>query len=255
VTTGYPATVLDGGDGAELCLGGVMDSYPPQCGGPSLVGWDWADHDGDFEKAFGVRWGDFMVTGTFDGQSLTPSDVVPAAEFEEPDHPVQPDEHGTPCPEPEGGWRVLDPGLTTDETLQATMMSASRLDGYADSWVDQSLNPLSDEDITPEHADGMNDPSLLIINVRVTHDAEAAEAELREGWGGSLCVSTAQHTEKELRRIQDELNELPGMLSSSPGQDRVELMVTYDDGSYQDWADATYGEGLVSVFSALQPAG
>ena len=128
VTTLHPVTVLDDGDGAELCLGGVMDSYPPQCGGPSLVGWDWADHRGDFESASDVRWGDFVVTGTFDGTSVTPSDVVPVDEFEEPDDSAgfEDDGFATPCPEPDGGWRVLDPALTTDESLQTTMMRAQR---------------------------------------------------------------------------------------------------------------------------------
>ena len=77
VTTGYPVTVLDDGDGAELCLGGVMDSFPPQCGGPGLVGWDWSEHDGDFEEGSGVRWGDFVVTGSFDGETFTPSRSCP----------------------------------------------------------------------------------------------------------------------------------------------------------------------------------
>ena len=51
VTLGYAATVIDAGSGAELCLGGVDESLPPQCDGPPLVGWDWADHDGDFEES------------------------------------------------------------------------------------------------------------------------------------------------------------------------------------------------------------
>ena len=28
--------------GPELCLGGVLESLPPQCGGPDVIGWDWA---------------------------------------------------------------------------------------------------------------------------------------------------------------------------------------------------------------------
>ena len=257
VTTLYPVTVLDDGDGAELCLGGVADSLPPQCGGPPLVGWEWADHQGHFESRSGVRWGDFVVTGTLDGTSLTPSVVVPADEFEEPDDSAafEDDSLATPCPEPDGGWRVLDPALTTEESMQTTMMRAEQLDGYSESWVDQSINPAWDDGQIDAGDEGLlNDPALLVINVRVTHDPEAAEAELRRVWGGSLCVSTAQHTDKELRRIQDEVNDLPGMLSSAPGDDRVELMVIYDNGSYQDWADATYGEGTVLVYSALRAA-
>lgn len=257
VTTSYPVTVLDDGDGAELCLGGVMDSLPPQCGGPALVGWKWEDHDGDFESSSGVRWGDFLVTGSFDGTSVTPSEVVPADEFEEPADSagLGDDEFATPCPEPAGGWVPVDPATTTQETFQATMQTAQQLDGYADSWIDQSINPASDlDDPSLEDTGKFNDPKLLIINVRVTHDPEAAEAELRKGWGGALCVSTAQHTDKELRRIQDEVSDVAGMLGSGADDDRVELMVTYDDGSYQAWADATYGEGMVAVTSALRDA-
>jgi hypothetical protein len=36
------ATVMDT-DRPELCLGDVALSYPPQCSGIPLKGWDWAD--------------------------------------------------------------------------------------------------------------------------------------------------------------------------------------------------------------------
>ena len=39
-----------------------------------------------------------------------------------------------------------------------------------------------------------------------------------------------------------------------PGDNLVVVDVVHDDGSIQDWADQTYGEGLVFVHSALQPA-
>ena len=47
----------------ELCLGPIAESYPPQCGGPALVGWDWADHENTFEQQGDVRWGTYLVTG------------------------------------------------------------------------------------------------------------------------------------------------------------------------------------------------
>jgi hypothetical protein len=72
------------GGGAELCLGGVEESLPPQCSGPRLVGWDWSEHAGDFEHRGGVRWGDFQVTGSFADGEMTPSEVVPLAELGEP---------------------------------------------------------------------------------------------------------------------------------------------------------------------------
>src|SRR5262245_9982995 len=30
-----------GDDATYLCLGGVLESLPPQCSGPEIVGWDW----------------------------------------------------------------------------------------------------------------------------------------------------------------------------------------------------------------------
>lgn len=80
-------TVLQGveRDAAELC-GVVAESYPPQCGGLPVTGWDWdaVDH----EEAQGVRWGSYIVTGTFDGKSLVlTEDPVPTAEVDMADYP------------------------------------------------------------------------------------------------------------------------------------------------------------------------
>ncbi|MFC7430696.1 MULTISPECIES: hypothetical protein [unclassified Agrococcus] len=62
-------TVLDDGDGPRLCLGAVQESYPPQCDGVPLDGWDWAATEG-WEEASGVRWGAFAVQGAYDGERL-----------------------------------------------------------------------------------------------------------------------------------------------------------------------------------------
>ncbi|MHA7247247.1 hypothetical protein [Arthrobacter tecti] len=64
-------TVLskDGGP-AMFCLGGVMESYPPQCSGPELIGWDWSAVE-QSESASGVTWGTYAVQGTWDGSALT----------------------------------------------------------------------------------------------------------------------------------------------------------------------------------------
>ena len=158
---------------------------------------------------------------------------------------------GSPCDEPEGGWRVLAPDLTTDATLNETMRRAQRFDDYAGSWVDQSINPAYADGIQVEDEMLMNDPRLLVVNVRVTGDPAAAEAALRETWGGALCVSAARYTEHELRAIQVDLGEAPGFISSGVDDDVVVLGVLYDDGSLQAWLDEEYGAGLVRVDSAL----
>ncbi|MEX1080320.1 MAG: hypothetical protein WED09_14600 [Homoserinimonas sp.] len=58
------------GEPVNLCLGAVAESYPPQCSGPEVMGWDWASVDGE-ETASSVTWGTYAVQGTWDGQRLT----------------------------------------------------------------------------------------------------------------------------------------------------------------------------------------
>ncbi|MGO4785240.1 hypothetical protein [Cryobacterium sp. W22_MBD10_FK3] len=65
------ATVLQkDGEQPQLCLGGVAESYPPQCGGPPILGWDWATVD-QSETASGVTWGSYAITGTWDAAAFT----------------------------------------------------------------------------------------------------------------------------------------------------------------------------------------
>lgn len=256
VTTTYPVTVLDDGDGAELCLGAVAASLPPQCGGPRLVGWDWADHIGDHEDMSGVRWGSFVVTGTWDGTALTTTDVVPFSAWDPSSVPPRPERDlATPCPEPAGGWRPVDPASTTDRARNRAGRVAAALPTYAELWVDQSINPVLDGPLGPEDEMLMNDPTKLVLNVRVTDDLAGAEAAIREVWGGALCVSQARSTDRELARIQQAVHDLPGVLSSGRGDDRVDLAVVHDDGSLQARLDDEYGEGTVVVDSALRPVG
>ncbi len=92
VRTRNLATVMDTGE-PELCLGPVAESYPPQCGGLPMAGWDWKDYDGVFDREGDIRWGMFAVTGTFDGTTFTVTDAIPAALYdpamtEEPTYPA-----------------------------------------------------------------------------------------------------------------------------------------------------------------------
>ncbi|MBO9520793.1 MAG: hypothetical protein J7518_04570 [Nocardioidaceae bacterium] len=240
------ATVIEGPEQAtELCLGGVATSLPPQCGGPRLRGFAWEDHRGHFEEASGVRWGEFAVTGRFDGTTFTATKVGPARQESVTDEP----DFTTPCPEPPGGWRVLDPATTTDESMSATFEAAAKLPGYADSWIDSSRDAGLDQG-----EEAVQDPRKATVNVRVTRDVAGAERALRKTWGGALCVTRAEHTDRELRRIQDEVVDLPGFLSGGASMGRVEVGVVFDDGTLQRWADARYGAGLVRISSVLAPA-
>ncbi|UUZ60476.1 hypothetical protein [Nocardioides sp. B-3] len=239
VTTGGLVTVLDDGDGPELCTF-VAESFPPQCSGTPMATWEWADHP-EHEDESGTKWGSFALTGTFDGTTFAVTEAVPAALYDPTSRAPEP-ELTTPCEPPAEGWGVVDPAMATQEAMDATFTAAAALPGYAGSFIDQPDDPAA-----------ANDPTRLVINVAVTKDAAGAEAKLRETWGGALCVSEAAYTEAELNELAMELQKLPGVTSSSAAADVVQIGVLYDDGSLQDWADATYGDGRVEITSTLTP--
>lgn len=244
-------TVLDSGDGAELCLSGVAESLPPQCSGLPVLGWGWADHDGDYEEAQGTRWGDFVVLGTFDGSTITPSEVVAAREHDAPRQQEE-DPRRTSCAEPAGGW-VVDPDRVAMADYEAGLRAAHSLDGLVSASVDTSRAPRTPDQQDEDLRDGADEVSSWIVDVAVTADAPAAEAAIREVWGGCLRVTTGEVTQRELLRIRRAVEDVtvPGLLGSHMDLTAVHLHVVRDDGSIQAWADVTFGAGRVHVSSAL----
>ncbi len=77
-------TVLQEGEtSAQFCIGAVMESYPPQCGGMPLVAWTFPE--GTFEEASDVRWGTYAIVGSWDGESFeVTGEVVPLALYSPP---------------------------------------------------------------------------------------------------------------------------------------------------------------------------
>lgn len=226
VRTSGLVMVIDDGDGPELCLGAVAESYPPQCGGPALADFDWGDAGS--EEASGVRWGSYALTGTFDGTTFTVTDAIPAALY---DTMAAPEEEplAAACDSP----TTTDTVKATPEDMDATLAAASALPTYASAWLTGNT-----------------------INVAVTEDAEGAEAELRKTWGGMLCVTTVERTDADLNEVNQELQAALGdqlLTSGSTSPDSLDAQVVFDDGSIQEWADATYGDGLVRISSALVP--
>jgi len=266
-TTGL-VTVLDSGTGPELCTS-VAESYPPQCSGPEIIGWNW-DEILDYEQASGVRWGEYQITGHYNPttQIFTLSQAIPRAMFA--DNPPPGDQvdfdFTTPCAAPEGGWQVIDPAKTNEEAWQAAGARAMSLPGYASSWIDQSRNEantllLSDDaaDLSDEQRlaleSQVNDPNQFILNVRVAGDTASAEAALREVWGGMLCVSRAERSAAQVAEIQDEIRQLPEVLAAyaNPTTDQLIVSVIFDDGSLRQQLNDTYGPGSVLVLPVLQP--
>jgi hypothetical protein len=245
-------TVLESPDhGPQLCLGGVMDSYPPQCGGPDVVGWDW-DAVEDEESANGTTWGTYTVVGTWDGESLTltaPPTSPEGGDRSGRDHQLP----STPCPEPEGGWQVVDASTTSTGSMDAAMAYARSQPSFGGAWVDQSINPALDEERIDESR--ANDPSRLILNVTFADDVARHERAVRDIWGGPLCVSEAAASAAELAEIRTAVEaEVDDFLYSGIDEvrGRVEIGVLVDDG-LQDRFDERYGLGVVEVWAELRP--
>lgn len=248
IYTASSTTVLESPDhGPQLCLGGVQQSLPPQCGGPDLVGWDWDEVD-DEESVSGVTWGEYSVTGTWDGERLTLTEKPgPPVKEEGPVH-----DFSTPCEAPEEGWQPVDPARTTHEAQDSAVSYAQEQPEFAGAWLDQ-LNPGSERDSPEENA---NDPSSIVLNLRFTEELERHETEVRRRWGGALCVTPADHPLSQLRSIQTEVaDDIEGVLVSSVDQVNgiVEVGVVVATPEMQRSLDDKYGEGLVKLTGALQP--
>ncbi|WP_214466892.1 hypothetical protein [Microbacterium flavescens] len=63
-------TVMDVGGDAELCLGPIAESYPPQCSGIPIANWTWDGVDGS-ESSGDTTWGAYAVQGMYDGEEFT----------------------------------------------------------------------------------------------------------------------------------------------------------------------------------------
>jgi hypothetical protein len=230
------ATVLqDGKEPPMLCLGGILLSLPPQCGTIPIANWDWDAVQGE-ERLNGVRWGDYHVVGTYDGDSFTLSEtpgtyVAPPAG---PENVVR-----TPCEEPAGGWQVPDPSKTGDADYRRAINAAEVEPDFAGAWIDGSPTELT---------------------LAFTGDLERHEVEARRDWGGPLCLWEFERTFDELRRIQRDLEPATQelglrLISSSVAVylNQVELGVVLADDEALREIEERYGPGAVVVDSALEP--
>lgn len=67
---GQGTVIEQQGEPVQICLGPITMIYPPDCGGPEVLGWDWDDVDGA-ETEGGTTWGTYAVQGAWDGERLT----------------------------------------------------------------------------------------------------------------------------------------------------------------------------------------
>ena len=237
----FAGTVLEGPEhGPQLCSV-VATSYPPQCGGPDVVGWSW---DGlDAASSGGTTWGNYVVVGTWDGRRLhlTEPARVDDGGSGRPAPARKPD-FSTPCAPPEGGWRPVDLDRTTTEAFERVAALAAESPELAGLWIDQP-------------PDGDNDPTGMVVNARFTDRLAANERELREVWGGALCVSAASRTQAELESVQRTLADLPGFVGSGPDviAGVVDAQVYVATERAQRELDERFGPGVVRLAGVLQP--
>jgi len=156
-------TVMDVAGDVQLCLGGILESYPPQCSGTGLpiAGWSWDGVDGA-ETSGEITWGAYAVQGTYDGTTFT--------------------------------------------STQAPIMLAL-------------YDPMVPDDPTNGEPGPADEATLLTVQGEI-HDALGDQA-----------------------------------LSSWPQDGRLWVQVVWDDGTVQDAADATYGDDVVVIQSALHEVG
>lgn len=235
---GATATILQApGRGPELCLGAVAESYPPQCGGPPIVGWDWNDVEGE-ESASGTTWTTAYVEGTYDGERFTltgrpsaPRPVEAASPSFEP-----------ACTEPE----IVDAGQGSGDFPGANDRGRfDAVDGLVALWV------------SDPSGEGYDGPFVANLVVRPGR-GEAVKAHVRRFWGGGLCVverdqKTTNELDEIVGRIDDVLTQ--ELLTASPNyqQGVVEVQVIVADERAQREVDEAFGEGVVRLTGALMP--
>lgn len=260
--TDAAGAVIERNGQTNLCFG-VLQPYPPACaGGVELAGWDWEAVEGQYEEHAGVRWGDFTVTGVYDSDAETLAVVstgpIAATPPADPTGPILPSR----CPAPDGGWKIVDEARASYEALNAAFGLIASLEGYGTMWIDRSAIPTvpSGTDTLEEMRLNAVHAGLSILNVGVRSDPAAAEARIREVWGGALCVFPVDYTAAELNaRVQEIVADHRWMTEHqvmTTGPDAltgvITIQVVHDvDGALQREMDQEYGPGAVVVSSIL----
>lgn len=252
-------TVIDRPEiGPRLCLGGQLDSAPPICGDVPVLGLDWAAVAGAFHSG-DVTWMErALVTGTYDGSSLTltePPRVATDAEFSSAfDHRNGP----IPCPEPADGWPAegarFPPGSDYNEYIQRVDDYTSAAPDWGGVWVEFGNSPI----------DIASHPEKVILVELFTGDLARHEIDLRAIWPGALCVAPSTMASAKIEALAAKISQEeqspdsldPVMRSSAMvdySRDAIRVFVPVASPSIQAAFDKKYGPGLVLVEGALKP--
>ena len=235
-----PAAVLESPEhGPQLCFG-FEASYPPQCGGADIDGWDWDGVVGE-ESADGTTWiHDVVLTGTWDGETFTLTGPVQAA---------------PPRSEKDPGLSSFTPGCDEPDVVDPTSGLADSEDALAGIAQDR----LSAVWVSDRSSGWWDGPSTLTVVVP-PGQGEGVQRDIRERYAGPLCVvEREQPTLGELEAVQQEVllgqgTALGDVFSRSIDDQRgvVVVMVMVADEQAREAAQQRWG-GLVQLRGRLQP--
>jgi hypothetical protein len=232
----------EGAHGPQLCLGAIPAIYPPRCAGIAIAGWDWTAA-ADEQSYNGTTWGTYVVTGTFDGGTLTLT-RAPRRPIANDDLLARPrPDFRTRCGTPAGGWIHRGQGNRNWNAILGTA-AVRYLNGTGDVggyWVDQTKD-------------------RTIVNVRVVRNVATHRLELRRRFRGNLCVTQRGWSERALLRVLNQaIAAVPPADRLGGGTDivdsHVDIDVVLDAGKLQRTLDARFGRGVVRVRSALRRVG
>jgi hypothetical protein len=130
------------------------------------------------------------------------------------------------------------------------MQAAEREPDSAGFWIDYVGEP----------SENTKEGEIIAV-AAFTGDLEGHEADLRELWGGPVCVTQHERTQDELDRIQEELG---GEVGASLGlqvtwssgnvvDNRVEVGVVVAGEEVVAAVAERYGAGAVLLMPALEP--
>ncbi len=200
----FSGMLIDEGDGPVFCVGGVLESLPPQCSGVTVNGLevgDWAQVES------GVAFGNRTVVVSWPPNDDNRVELVSDRDFEQPDF----DDTEFPVPDM---CENLDFNQTVDvEVLSNWADSNSDKAGIAyfsrdlfelEAALEEELGTeLSEEELFATESESVNSIGIGVLQV-IEGEVEAAREELT---AGDLipCIEQVQFSADQLQAAQDQL--------------------------------------------------
>jgi hypothetical protein len=235
-------TVLeDATHGPQACLGGELTSLPPQCGGPDVVGLDWADVQWK-EHRYATTWAGVHLVGTYDGDRFTLTEA-PTRVRDADDEPDSNVDFSPACDHPD----VVDANAGFAKWEAVAADGRPPIDHLVAVWVS-------------DPGGAWDGP--FVANVVVQPGARKdAEARVRAVYKGPLCVVERDApTEPELRTIQSEISALGDTsplgrrldVSVDARHSKVNVGVVLADDAAITYAQQRWGD-VVVLHGRLEP--